>query len=123
MGGHSYYKNSLKIRWEGWKHLAETHGSLLANRGYAGAAALGMRSRGVALGVEHVPQPELPHTLPPCFASCCMSKPVGLAGLEVQTAAGLVGRISLHFRSILIKILTRGSVFFNDFAAESVVFV
>ena len=43
--------------------------------GYAGAAALGMRSRGVALGVEHVPQPELPHTLPPCFASCCMSKP------------------------------------------------
>ena len=42
---------------------------------YAGAAALGMRSRGVALGVEHVPQPELPHTLPPCFASCCMSKP------------------------------------------------
>ena len=44
--------------------------------GYAGAAALGMRSRGVALGVEHVPQPELPHTLPPCFASCCMSKPI-----------------------------------------------
>ena len=44
---------------------------------YAGAAALGMRSRGVALGVEHVPQPELPHTLPPCFASCCMSKPKG----------------------------------------------
>ena len=36
-GCDSYYKNSLKIRWEGRKHLAETPGSLLANRGFGGA--------------------------------------------------------------------------------------
>ena len=58
-------------------NFSEARGVVLGGGvgGYAGAAALGMRSRGVALGVEHVPQPELPHTLPPCFASCCMSKP------------------------------------------------
>ena len=33
---------------------------------YARAATLDMKFQGVAQGVEHVPQPELPHTLPPC---------------------------------------------------------